>query len=133
MTGFWENLLAFLSKTAPYWGLFFCALCLSLILTPLCRTFAVRLGMVDLPSARRINKTPVPRGGGLAIFLSLAATLYVGADVFGLFSMPSPVTIHRLTALSGALCLIGLADDKFSLPPLAKLGGQVAVALGAYF
>ncbi len=133
MTGFWENLLAFLSKTAPYWGLFFCALCLSLILTPLCRAFAVRLGMVDLPSARRINKTPVPRGGGLAIFLSLAATLYVGADVFGLFSMPSPVTIHRLTALSGALCLIGLADDKFSLPPLAKLGGQVAVALGAYF
>ena len=133
MSGFWTNLLVFIAKTAPYWGLFAGALCLSLILTPACRALVMRLGMVDLPSARRINKTPVPRGGGLAIFLALAATLYVGVDVLGLFLVPSASMIHRLMALSGALCLLGLADDKFSLPPLVKLGGQVVVALGAYF
>ena len=133
MTGFWANLLAFLAKTAPYWGLFFCALGLSILLTPMCRALAVRLGMVDQPSARRINTAPIPRGGGLAIYIALTATLYVGADVLGLFAVPSLGTIHRLMALSGALCLIGLADDKFSLPPLVKLGGQASVALGAYF
>ena len=133
MSGFWTNLLVFLAKTAPYWGLFAGALCLSLMLTPVCRALVMRLGMVDQPSARRINKTPVPRGGGLAIFLALTATLYVGVDVLGLFLVPSASMIHRLMVLSGALCLLGLADDKFSLPPLVKLGGQVVVALGAYF
>ncbi len=133
MTGFWANLLAFLAKTSPYWGVLFASLGLSLLLTPICRAIAVRMGMVDNPSARRINKTPIPRGGGLAIFIALAATLYVSADVLGLFVVPSISTIHRLMALAGVLCLIGLADDKFSLPPLVKLGGQVAVALGAFF
>ena len=133
MSGFWTNLFAFLAKTAPYWGLFVCALWLSLMLTPICRALAVRLGMVDRPSARRINKTPIPRGGGLAIFLALAATFYVGGDMLDLFLVPSVSTLHRLMALSAALCLLGLADDKFSLPPFVKLGGQVAVALGAWF
>ena len=132
MSGFWTNLFSFLAKTAPYWGLFVGALWLSLMLTPVCRALAARLGMVDQPSARRINKTPIPRGGGLAIYLALAATLYVGADVLELFVVPSVSTIHRLMALAGVLCVLGLADDKFSLPPLVKLGGQVAVALGAW-
>ena len=133
MTGFWANLLAFLAKTSPYWGILFSSIGLSLILTPICRALAVHFGMVDQPSVRRINKTPIPRGGGLAIFITLAATLYVSADMLGLFVVPSVSTIHRLMALSGVLCLVGLVDDKFSLPPLLKLGGQVAVALGAFF
>ena len=41
--------------------------------------------------------------------------------------------VWRLIALSGAIVAVGLADDKFSLPPLVKLAGQVAVALGAFF
>ncbi len=138
MSGFWTNLLAFFVKTAPFWGMFLFAFALSLLLTPACRALAMRLGMVDMPSARRINKTPVPRGGGLAIYLALSVTLFLGADVFDLFTLlgvtsPSVDTLYRLMALAGALCLLGLADDKFSLPPLVKLGGQVAVALGAFF
>ena len=133
MIGFWTNLLAFLSKTASYWGLFLGTLCLSLVLTPICRALATRLGMVDLPSARRINKTPVPRGGGLAIYLAFITVICVGADVFGLFAVPPVSMMHRLVVLSGALCLLGLLDDKFSLPPIVKLGGQVGVACGAYF
>ncbi len=133
MIGFWSNLMSFLSKTSTYWGILLGAFGLSLLLTPLCRALAVRMGMVDMPSARRINKTAIPRGGGLAIFIAFTATLYVGVDVLGLFAVPPVCTIHRMMALGGVLCLIGLADDKFSLPPLVKLGGQVAVALGAYF
>ena len=133
MSIFWTNLFSFFYTTAPYWGLFTGALLLSLALTPICRALAMRFGMVDQPSARRINKTPVPRGGGLAIFLTMAVALYVGADVLGLFQVPSVSTIHRLMALSAVLCLVGLADDKFSLPPLVKLAGQVAVAFGAWY
>ena len=91
--------------------------------------------MVDAPSARRINKVPTPRAGGLAIFLSVSATLAVymsitGAQLSPLF--PNEV-IWRVMGLSAALVFVGLADDKFGLPPLVKLLGQVAVALGAFF
>ena len=135
MMQFFTNLLSVLTKTAPYWGLFLGTFALCYVLTPLCRGLARRCGMVDAPSARRINKVPTPRAGGLAIFLSVSATLAVymsitGAQLSPLF--PNEV-IWRVMGLSAALVFVGLADDKFGLPPLVKLLGQVAVALGAFF
>ena len=48
----------------------------SLVLTPLVRFFAFRVGAVDNPNARRINKVPMPSAGGLAIIISFViATL----------------------------------------------------------
>ena len=135
MMQFFTNLLSVLTKTAPYWGLFLGTFALCYALTPVCRGLARRCGMVDAPSARRINKVPTPRAGGLAIFLSVSATLAVymsitGAQLSPLF--PNEV-IWRVMGLSAALVFVGLADDKFGLPPLVKLLGQVAVALGAFF
>lgn len=126
------RLLGFARWTAPYWATFTAALALSLLLTPVCRELARRCGMVDTPSARRINTVPVPRGGGLAIYLSLAAVLCAGVSFSGWAGHGFARTVYRLTALGGALCLVGLADDKFNLPPLAKLAGQAAVAVGAH-
>ena len=135
MTHFLSNLLSVLVKTAPYWGLFFGTFALCYVLTPLCRELARKCGMVDAPSARRINKVPTPRAGGFAIFLSVTAVLAVymsitGAQLSPLF--PNEV-IGRVMGLSAALVIVGLADDKFGLPPLVKLLGQMAVALGAFF
>ena len=135
MTHFLSSLLSVLVKTAPYWGLFFGTFALCYVLTPLCRELARTCGMVDAPSARRINKVPTPRAGGLAVFLSVTVVLAVymsvtGAQLSPLF--PNEV-IWRVMGLSAALVVVGLADDKFGLPPLVKLLGQVAVALGAFF
>ena len=49
----------------PYAACFLGALALTLVLTPLVREMNRRLGMVDKPDKRRINKIPIPRGGGL--------------------------------------------------------------------
>lgn len=137
MSAFIGNLCAFLVKTAPYWGLFLTAFVAALVLTPLCRNLARKLGMVDQPSARRINRTPIPRAGGLAIYLAVSLALLLGAvffsDVLRDADVLVPRTLFRLTVLSGVLCTVGLLDDKFSLPPAVKLLGQVAVALGAFF
>lgn len=135
MTQFFVNLWEVLEKTAPYWGLFFGTFALGYVLTPLCRELARKCGMVDAPSARRINKVPTPRAGGLAVFLSvtmaLAAYMLITGDRLSpLF--PNEV-IWRMMGLSAALVAVGLADDKFGLPPVVKLAGQVAVALGAFF
>ena len=135
MTQFFANLLSVLMKTAPYWGLFLGTFVLCYLLTPLCRELARKCGMVDAPSARRINKVPTPRAGGLAVCISVTAVLAVymsitGAQLSPLF--PNEV-IWRVMGLSVVLVVVGLADDKFGLPPFVKLLGQMAVALGAFF
>ena len=137
MTTFWTNLASFFMKTAPYWGLFLTALISSLILTPLCRELARACGMVDKPSARRINKTPIPRSGGLAIFLAMGIAMALGvwlfADHLRASDVLRPTIVLRIQILAAILCVIGLLDDKFSLPPVVKLLGQIGIAFGAYF
>lgn len=122
----------FLENVVPYASLFLGSFACVLFGTPLCRALARRFGLVDLPSARRIHATPIPRGGGLTIYLALALTLVVAMDVFGLALVPSAYVLHRFLVLGGVLCVVGLLDDKFSLPPWVKLAGQVAVAAATY-
>jgi len=128
----------FWAGAAPYLGLFLGALALSLLLTPVFREAARKLGMVDVPSARRINKVPVPRGAGVAIFLAclIALGVYVFAFDGRIFDHPGKGLHHRfavLSVLALVLSAVGLWDDRFGLRPRVKLLGQVAVALGAYF
>ena len=106
---------------------------LSLVLTPLCRNFAVRHGLLDTPdAARKFHKSPVPRVGGVPIMLAYAAAV-------GLMAL-SPWTAGR--AIAGALpfalrlmpglvivFLTGLADDLIGLKPWHKILGQVAAAV----
>lgn len=108
---------------------------LSLALTPAFREAARKVGMVDKPDARRINKTPIPRGGGLAVFLAFHFVL-LGLAIF----FRGPICeqfsrhwhIHFLLA-STLLVVIGLIDDKMGMRPVLKLFGQVAVALILYW
>jgi len=136
MMVFIDNMFRFLELAAPYAGMFLGALALSLLLTPACRSLARSLGMVDAPSARRINKTPIPRGGGLAVFAATVIPIFVMVHCFGaegvLYPGGADVTM-RLIALSGVLCVVGFVDDKRGLHPLVKLSAQMLVALGAHF
>jgi len=50
---------------------------MAVVLTPLVRFLALRIGAVDNPNARRINKVPMPSAGGLAIFISFAISSLV--------------------------------------------------------
>ena len=91
--------------------------------------------MVDKPDPRRINKVPIPRGGGVALFLGLFGSFLVYVFATGSRWVGSGVGTHpvRVTALAGVIFLLGLADDKWSLPPKLKLLGQVVVASATWF
>ena len=123
-----------LHRLAPFVIVFFAALALTLVLTPIVREINRRLGMVDKPDPRRINKVPIPRGGGVALFLGLFGSFIVYVLVTGTRWVGSGVGTHpmRLAALALAVFLIGLADDKWSLPPKLKLLGQIAVAFATW-
>lgn len=120
----------------PYLCLFLSALAVTLLTTPLARRIAVALGAVDMPNPRRINRVPVPRMGGIAIFLGIVAAFvaqYVGTLCFGwpAVLVPSPklqVNYWMLVAAFLVIFLTGVIDDARSLLPWQKLIGQVAAA-----
>lgn len=124
-----------MAKALPYVLAFAGPLVLTLLLTPLVRGITRWLGMVDEPDVRRINTVPVPRGGGLAIVVGLmvAYGLFLHyTDRPGLQGI-SETSFLRLAVLGLAIALLGLVDDRFSLPPKVKLLGQVVVAFGVWW
>ena len=120
----------------PYLGLFAISLVTALVTTPFARVIALRLDAVDYPSKRRINKTPIPRMGGIAIMLALVASValqYAGTKLLGwpVVLIPSPLMRVNYYALAAAfliIFLVGAIDDVYSLRPLPKLLGQVLAA-----
>ena len=107
------------------------------VLVPVVKKLAIRLDAVDYPSKRRINKVPIPRMGGLAVFAGLIVALAV--QVFGtwtwdwpsaLVSHPSLNINYYLLALSFCvIVLTGAIDDVVSLKPRIKLIGQILAAV----
>ena len=51
-------------------AIFLAALVLALLITPAVARLGVRLGVVDNPGARKVHRQPIPRIGGLAIYLA---------------------------------------------------------------
>nr|WP_226371909.1 MraY family glycosyltransferase [Thermophilibacter gallinarum] len=116
----------------------FCSsLLVALVTTPLARRLAVCVGAVDRPSARRINKKPIPRMGGVAIFAGIVAAFvvqYLGTTFLGwpVVLVPSPhlqVNYWLLVLAFLAIFVTGVLDDIYSLKPRQKLAGQVIAAV----
>lgn len=127
----------------PFSCLFLVALAAALAFTPAARFIAIWAKAIDYPSKRRINARPVPRMGGIAIFVALivaALMQYLGTSEWGwpVVLVPSAllnVNYYGLAASFTLIFLVGVIDDVLTLKPLPKLMGQtvasvVAVASG---
>lgn len=121
---------------------------ISLLVTHVVRSYAIRHSLIDIPNSRSSHSEPTPRGGGLAIaltwFLSLAilivferfdpwvgsALLVGGALVAGIgwlddrrgISVGARATVHALAAIWAVWCLGGLRSLNV---------GTTVVSLGA--
>lgn len=131
VVGFSEAVLdKILTDGLKYAAAFGGALALSLLLTPVCRELARKLGMIDKPDARRINRTPIPRGGGLSVFLAFHVVLLLVVQALGqpISQRFSSQWQASFLLASTLLALIGFVDDKCGMRPLVKLAGQILVA-----
>ena len=90
------------------------------LLTPAVGGMARLLGVVDRPGGRRLNKRPIPRLGGLAIFL--------GILVPSLAFLSLDREMRGILLGAAVACVVGAIDDFRGLEPLPKLAGQVAAA-----
>jgi Fuc2NAc and GlcNAc transferase len=100
------------------------AFVLALALTPALRAAASRLGLLDRPNPRSAHQAIVPRGGGVGI----------AAAVLGALALAPPTSGSRITPVllgAVALAVVGLLDDRFSLPAAVRIAAQVGVAVAA--
>ena len=89
--------------------------------TPLVKTLAYKVGAIDVPKDnRRMHKVPIPRLGGLAIFLAFLLSVLVFAEI----------DRQMQGILLGAVMIVilGVMDDIMALKALPKLLVQIAAA-----
>ncbi|MBI4708046.1 MAG: undecaprenyl/decaprenyl-phosphate alpha-N-acetylglucosaminyl 1-phosphate transferase [Candidatus Omnitrophica bacterium] len=99
----------------------FSSFLISLVLTPFLVNFSRKLKILDYPAERKIHDVPMPRLGGVAIYLATVASLF-----FGIFSSA------KLTAIfwGGTLIfLLGLADDIRGISASSRLLGQIIASV----
>jgi UDP-GlcNAc:undecaprenyl-phosphate GlcNAc-1-phosphate transferase len=95
---------------------------LALLLVPLTKRLALRVGAIDYPDERKLHLSPTPKLGGLGIL--------GGALVAGLIWLPSDTESHAILVGAVAIAWVGVLDDVFDLNPAVKLLGQtVAVVI----
>ncbi len=94
------------------------------LVTPQVVKLAWKIGIIDDPKKNKhpkvIHTYPIPRGGGLAIFVGV----FISSIAF------LPFDKHLLGILAGGFILIimGLIDDKYNLHPIKRLIVQFLVA-----
>lgn len=98
------------------------ALVVSFLTSPLVKNFAYKVGAIDVPKdARRMHKVPIPRLGGLAIFIGFMVGILLCADI----------NRQMQGILLGAVVIVvlGVVDDITPLPAKLKFVVQILAAL----
>jgi len=99
---------------------------LSLLLIPICRNVALRLGILDQPDSRKIHKEPIPYFGGVAIYAALMLGLVL---INFLFHWINTELLVVLAVSSSFIFLLGLIDDVAGSRAWLKFAVQIAVAI----
>jgi UDP-GlcNAc:undecaprenyl-phosphate/decaprenyl-phosphate GlcNAc-1-phosphate transferase len=107
------------SNPEVLWGALI-AFVIVVLLTPAVGGMARLLGVVAEPGGRHIHKRPIPRLGGLAIFLGILVPSLAFLSLDG--------EMRGIVLGAAVACVVGAIDDFRGLSPIPKLAGQVAAA-----
>ena len=115
------------------------AFVLSFVTTPLAIHISKRAGALDVPrDDRRMHDAPVPRLGGIAIFLSFLISAFVLRALIGegiIVDQDAAELIHKLQAILIAgsfIFLLGVVDDIKGMRARYKLLGQIGCSALAF-
>ena len=97
------------------------AMVIALLMTPVVRTLAWRIGAIDEPRERGLHQIATPRLGGLAILVAVA----VGTLVL----LPDLHKTHGILIGACVIALVGAVDDLLELGAEFKLVGQLLAAV----
>ena len=115
--------------------IFILSMAFALLLTPYVIRIAHKYEIIDMPSDRKIHKTPVARLGGLGLYIAFllpfGASFVYTNKVLDLLGSNSQITI--LIISSSLVFGIGLIDDIRGVRSWIKLSIQILAALIAYW
>lgn len=95
---------------------------LSIAMTPIVKSFAVKIGAMDVPTEkRRVHDHPIPRMGGLAIFIGFLLSVVLFADI--------TTQVQGILLGTIVIVVVGAIDDILSLRAIVKLLGQILAAV----
>ncbi|MFA5156290.1 MAG: MraY family glycosyltransferase [Candidatus Omnitrophota bacterium] len=111
----------------PYIPVLLLASGVTFLLTPLVRLLSLKMGWMDYPDARRVNRKPMPRAGGIAIYVGFVVSLLF-------FAANAGISFHQvkfwgLLGSSFIIFLVGVADDTKGLSARRKLFYQLSAAM----
>lgn len=92
----------------------------SILLTPIVKKLAFKVGATDKPNQRKVHQKIMPRLGGLAIYLSF---------IIGMLVL-RPESPYALPILLGSIVIVitGILDDIYELSAKIKFIAQIAAA-----
>lgn len=114
---------------------FLLAFITAFVITPYTIRLAKKVGAVDYPNDRRINKKPMPRLGGLAViagFMISAIYLIITMSIEKKVNFAEEGLNRKLIGCLLGAIILGITcyiDDVKDLKPLVKLAGQVIAAI----
>ena len=114
---------------------FLLSLLTTYLLTPWVRRLAMRVGVMDMPDARRVHTEPIPRWGGLAIYIGVLVGMFAGLLRLYLLAPSDEVFLGRAFQFLGLLLvgtgvlIVGMLDDKYQFSALVQMGALLLAGL----
>ncbi len=87
---------------------------------PFVKSMAEHVGAMDIPNKRKVHKKPMPRLGGISIFMGFL----IGYMLFG----EATSQMNSILIASFIVVLFGIFDDIKPIRPLVKFAGQLIAA-----
>ena len=107
---------------SDYFIAFISAVIISFVMTPPARKLAIKVGALDVPKdPRKIHDKPMPYFGGLAIYISIMACMFV--------YMPHTSTNLHIMVGATIIVLTGVVDDMYDMPAKIKMLMQIIAAV----
>jgi UDP-GlcNAc:undecaprenyl-phosphate GlcNAc-1-phosphate transferase len=135
--------------TSVYYGAFFLSLTATCLFVPVALWASRRWGALDMPDPRKVHTAPIPRWGGLAMFLGFLSSVAAlcmfhprlqsllafrhrwteNGEVTGILSIKSQLV--GILVGGSIVFVLGMMDDKKPLPAVTKLLMQIIAAYAA--
>ena len=109
---------------------FIAAFIFSVTIVPFVRKWCLKEGYYDLPNERKVHKKPIPRLGGIAIWIG--TILALATIVFIQQAYPFGNSISAIFVGGTIMFLLGVVDDTYGLSAKFKLVVQLGAAIIAF-